>query len=257
MRLVVFASGSSGNCALVSGADTSLLIDAGISLRRIRAALRGEGLSLDDISAVLVTHEHSDHIAALRMMAKYCRMPVYAPGTVARYLDGQIPDLGERLRRISDNERLTLGGLTVTAFPTPHDTAQSVGYCIAGEEKRLGFCTDTGYVSEEMLQNLTGCDAALIEANHDLEMLFRGPYPVSLKRRILSEHGHLSNADCASLACTLAGSGTRQLVLGHLSRENNTPELARLAVRTALDEGGFADVGLQVAPVAGALRVEI
>ncbi|MBO4884665.1 MAG: MBL fold metallo-hydrolase [Clostridia bacterium] len=257
MKLVVFASGSSGNCALVRGEDTSILIDAGISLRRIRTALRAEGLDMDDISGVLITHEHSDHIAALRMMAKYCRVPVFAPGTVAWHLDGQLPELGDRLRRIDENEEFCIGGLRVRAFPTPHDTDQSVGYRIDAEERRLGFCTDTGFVSETMLRNLAGCDAALIEANHDLDMLRGGPYPFPLKRRILSERGHLSNDDCAALACALAGSGTRDLVLGHLSRETNTPALALAAVRRALDANGYADVAVHVAPVSGALHVEI
>ena len=257
MRLVVFASGSSGNCALVRGGHTNLLIDAGISLRRIRAALRGEELSMEDIGGVLITHEHSDHICALRMMAKYCDVPVYAPGTVAWHLDGQIPELGERLHRIGEDESFSIGELTITAFPTPHDTDQSVGYCVAEGQERLGFCTDTGHISEQMIEHLSGCDAALIEANHDLEMLRSGPYPFPLKRRILSERGHLSNDDSALLACTLARSGTRNMVLGHLSRENNTPERARAAVHRALDENGFADVGLFIAPVSGALCVEI
>ncbi len=257
MRLVVFASGSSGNCALVRGEHTALLIDAGISMRRIREALRGEGLTPEDISGVLITHEHSDHITALRTMSRSCGIPVYAPGSVIRYLDGQIPELGERLNRIRENEEFRVGGLTVRAFPTPHDTDQSVGYRVSEGESLLGFCTDTGCVTETMLDNLSGCRTALIEANHDPERLLSGPYPFYLKKRILSERGHLSNGDSAGLACTLASRGTRTLVLGHLSRENNTPELARSAVRTALDRNGYADVELYIAPVSGALSVEI
>ena len=257
MRLVVFASGSSGNCTLVRGERSALLIDAGISLRRIREALRGEELTLQDIGGVLITHEHSDHITALRTMSKYCGIPVYAPGTVARYLDGQIPQLGERLHRIDENGSFRIGDLDVQAFPTPHDTDQSVGYRISEGERRLGYCTDTGCVTDAMLENLSGCQTALIEANHDIDRLLSGPYPFYLKRRILSERGHLSNADSAALACALAENGTRTLILGHLSRENNTPSLARTAVRSALDDNGFGGVELYVAPVAGALRVEI
>lgn len=257
MRLVVFASGSSGNCALVRGGNTNVLIDAGISLRRIREGLRQEGLSLEDVAGVLITHEHSDHVSALKMMAKYSAVPVYAPGTVAWHLAGQMPELGERLRRIDENERFSLGEITVKAFPTPHDTDQSVGYRFEGEDRRLGFCTDTGHVSETMLEHLRGCQTALIEANHDLTMLRNGPYPLLLKRRILSERGHLSNDDCARLACDLAGSGTARLVLGHLSRENNTPSLARAAVRAVLDENGYTDVEVHVAPVLGALCLEV
>lgn len=257
MRLVIFASGSSGNCALLRSGETSILIDAGISLRRISAALRTQGLTPDDLDGVLITHEHSDHVAALKTMVKYCAVPICAPHTLAARLTGFLPEAADRLRIIPVGEVFELGEVCVTAFPTPHDTDQSVGYRLCSPEGTLGFCTDTGCVTDDMLDSLIGCDAAVIEANHDLEMLYRGPYPVQLKRRILSDRGHLSNEECARLACTLAGSGTGTLVLGHLSRENNTPARAFDTVRTALDESGFSAVELFVAPVSGALALEI
>ncbi|MBR6114476.1 MAG: MBL fold metallo-hydrolase [Oscillospiraceae bacterium] len=257
MRLVVFASGSSGNCALVRCGDTNLLLDAGISLRRIKTALYTQGLTVEDLRGVLITHEHSDHVAALRTMAKYHAVPIYAPRTVAVRLCGAMPELEDRLRRIRVDEPFVLGGVTVTAFATPHDTDQSVGYRLESGEEALGCCTDTGHISGEMLSALRGCGTALIEANHDIDMLRFGAYPPALKRRILSERGHLSNDDCARLACMLAGSGTRSLILGHLSRENNTPRRAFETVRAALDAEGFGEVALHVAPVSGELAVEI
>ncbi len=257
MRLTTFASGSGGNCALVQGGGASLLVDAGISLRRIRTALKLHDLTVDDLDAVVITHDHTDHVSALKMLTKYHSVPVYASGRAADHLYGMAPELVDRLQRIDPGKPFRLKNLTLTAFSTPHDTPGSVGYVMESPEGRLGMCTDTGCITEEMLRWLTGCDAVLIEANHDLEMLRYGPYPYPLKRRILSERGHLSNADCASLACALAAAGTERVVLGHLSRENNTPRLAFDTVRRALDAQGFTGVDLAVAPPEGEACVEI
>ena len=256
MKLVTFASGSSGNCALVRDGDSCVLIDAGISLRRIRAGLARQGLTFDDVGGILITHEHSDHVAGLPMVVKYQRTPVYAPRTVANHLLRAVPDLEDCLTFVKKDEPFSVKDFRITAFSTPHDTDESVGYLLEGSG-RLGFCTDTGTVTETMLERLSGCGAALIEANHDVDMLRWGAYPVVLKRRILSEHGHLSNADCGTLACALAESGTRRIALGHLSRENNTPRLARDTVRAALDGAGYAAVELFVAPADGDMELEI
>jgi len=256
MRLVTFASGSSGNCALVQEGDTCLLIDAGISARRICAALARRKLTPGDLSGILVTHEHTDHIGGLRVLLNRCAAPVYAPRTVGWHLRGLVPEAEDRLTVINKNETFFAADIAVTAFSTSHDTDESVGYVLEGEG-RLGFCTDTGCVTEEMLSALRGCTAALIEANHDVDMLRFGRYPFRLKRRILSERGHLSNADGAALARELCRSGAASIVLGHLSRENNTPRLARDTVRAALDAAGFADRELFVAPADEDLEVEI
>lgn len=257
MRLTTLASGSGGNCALVEGPAACVLLDAGISLRRIRAALSARGLAPDDIAGVFITHEHADHVAALRTMLKYTRVPVYAPPTVGRRLCGMLPELEDRLRVIRPGMPEELGELTVTAFHTSHDTDESVGYRLEDAGCSFGVCTDTGVVTEEIRSALRGCGAALIEANHDEEMLRFGPYPVYLKRRILSERGHLSNAACAELACFLAENGTGSIVLGHLSRENNTPRRAYDAVRSALDSRGCAHVALYTALQEGELTLEI
>jgi len=257
MRFITFASGSGGNCTLVQGGGASVLVDAGISLRRIRACLARHGLAVDDLDAVVVTHDHSDHVCALKMLTKYHSVPVYTPAGAIRRLCGLNPELEGTLRPVRPGEPLYIRELTVTPFSTPHDAVESVGYVLEGPEGKLGLCTDTGMVTDGMLEALTGCGAALIEANHDPQMLMHGPYPVPLKRRIRSESGHLSNEDCALLACALAAGGAESIVLGHLSRENNTPRLAFETVREALDAEGFSAVALAVAPPDGEVCVEI
>lgn len=253
MKLTVFASGSTGNCALVQGGGRSVLIDAGISARRIRAGLARAGLLPSDIDGVFVTHEHSDHIKGLATLLKYDPVPVYAPGTVRGAIHRAIPGADVYTRELEPERALELGGLTVTAFPTPHDTPQSVGYRLEAADGCLAFATDTGCVTDTMLRYLAGAQIALIEANHDVAMLKNGPYPPYLQKRILSDRGHLSNAECTFLASVLAQTGTRRIVIGHLSKENNLPGLALRTVQRGV-EGTAASVS--VAPELGFLEVE-
>lgn len=253
MEIRVFASGSSGNCLLLSSGSTHILIDAGISKRRIEQSLAQSGLSMREIGGVLITHEHSDHISGLKMLLKYYDLPVYAPRTVANRLRGCLPEAEPVLHVIPVNEPFEIGDLSVTAFHTPHDTDESVGYRIEGGGV-FALATDMGHVTEEVFSALSGADAVLIESNHDEEMLRYGPYPVYLKRRILSDSGHLSNACCADLARELALGGTKQIILGHLSRENNTPAIA---MRTARESTAGLPVELYCAPVYGCLSLKV
>ncbi len=254
MRAVIFASSSSGNCLAVSHGGTHILIDAGISMRRIAAALTQAGLTMDNIGGVLITHEHSDHVSGLKTLLKTHPVELYAPHTVANRLMGMLPDAVGRTHIIPVGAPFSIGTLSVTAFHTSHDTDESVGYRIDADGVGFAVATDTGRVTDEMLSALTGADTVLIEANHDVERLLDGPYPPYLKRRILADTGHLSNADCAVLARTLAQSGTRQIVLGHLSRTNNTPQLALGAVAPMLDGLGAQ---LLCAPELGCMEIEI
>ncbi len=252
MRVCIFASGSGGNCLLLSEGESHLLIDAGISLRRIRCGLQQAGLSMQDLCGVLITHEHSDHISGLKMLCKHHRIPLYAPAALAGELLRLLPDCREQLCPVPLGEPFCLGSLQVRACPTPHDACQSVAYRVEGEES-FALATDMGHVTEEILAFLRGVDAAVIEANYDEDMLRSGPYPFFLKRRILSDRGHLSNACCAGLAAQLSQWGTGQIVLGHLSRENNRPELAYEAVAARLP----GKTGLCCAPVQGFLEIQI
>ena len=233
MQVTVFASGSSGNCLLVSSGDSHILIDAGISMRRISAGLAKAGISWRDIGGVLITHEHSDHISGLKTMIRNCAVPIYAPRTVASRLYGMLPGIEDQLVTSPVGEVFPVSGFAVRAFHTPHDTDESVGYRIEGDGV-FALATDMGHVTDEILDGLLGADTVLIESNHDPDMLRMGPYPAYLKMRILSEHGHLSNPGCAALAGKLSESGTSRIILGHLSRENNRPELALETVRASL-----------------------
>ena len=233
MRIVTFASGSTGNCCLVSDGGVNVLIDAGISARRIVQGLGVLGLAPQDVCGVLITHEHSDHISGLPVLVKRTGMRIFAPSELGEVLKRVKPELSESIDYIPPDGGLCVGDVRITAFPTPHDASASFGYRIEGSEV-FAFATDTGHISDELLEGLQGADTVVIEANHDKVMLKNGPYPPFLKQRVLSKHGHLSNDDCAKLACLLADSGTRQIILGHLSQQNNIPEAAETAVSEAL-----------------------
>ncbi|MBR5093501.1 MAG: MBL fold metallo-hydrolase [Oscillospiraceae bacterium] len=253
MRIHVFSSGSGGNCLLLVDNDTKIMIDAGISKRRTEAALTALGYHMADIGGVLITHEHSDHIYGLVPIVKCWGTPVYAPHTVANRLRGAFPVLEEHIRIVPTGAPFLLGGLQILAFHTSHDTDESVGYRIEGSAV-YGHATDTGVVTDEMRDALRGADTVLLESNHDEQLLRDGPYPFYLKKRILSERGHLSNAACAAFARELAESGTRRIVLAHLSQENNRPELAMAETERALRGTGAE---LFCAPVSGCLTVEV
>ena len=241
------ASGSSGNAVLVCCESARLLVDAGISCRRITCSLRELGLTLEDLTAILLTHTHSDHTAGLQTLLKRSRLPIFASEDAARDLCFRLPQCGERLRSFSRNSRFDLGGCSVTAFATSHDAPGACGYRIDTTDGGVGILTDTGYVTDEAAEVLPGVDLAVLETNHDIEALRSGPYPYYLKQRILGAEGHLCNEDAARFAVTLANAGASELVLAHLSQENNTPAMAQTAVETALSAAGLAPA-LSVAP---------
>ena len=255
MRITVYASGSTGNCALASMGAARILVDDGVSLRRLKGFMAQDGLSPGDIDAVFITHEHSDHISGLAMLTKYHGVRILANQPVASRLYGMIPEAGEYIEPVQPGASVEIKGVTLTPFPTSHDTPGSCGLRLDSDEGSMGFCTDLGVVTDEVMSVLPGVNAALIEANHDVQMLLDGGYPAVLKRRILSEHGHLSNEDCARLAVLLAQSGAETLILGHISRENNTPGRALNVVGDALSRAGCS-VELLAAPQLGPVSVE-
>lgn len=241
------ASGSSGNALVLSCGDVRLLVDAGISCRRIGAGLRELGLELSDLTAVLLTHTHTDHVSGLGTLLRRTRVPVYATAAAGRELAFRLPEAAGRLETLEPCRPLALGAVEVTPFPIAHDAPGACGFRFDTPGGAVGLMTDTGYVTEEAADVLPGVALAVLEANHDVETLRSGPYPPYLKRRILGDGGHLSNEDCARFAVTLTEHGAAEIVLAHLSRENNTPAMARRAVETALSAAGLHPA-LSVAP---------
>ena len=241
------ASGSTGNALLLSCGESHLLLDAGISCRRVTAALRELGLEPGSLSAILITHTHADHISGLQTLLKRCGAPVFATERAGRELAWRLPDAEARLEVLDFGAPRSIGDVVVTAVPTSHDAPGSCGFRLDTADGAVGVLTDTGYVTDEAADALLGVDLAVLEANHDIETLRSGPYPYYLKQRILGPQGHLSNVDAARFAAALAESGASEIVLAHLSRENNTPAMAQTAVEQALSAAGVSPL-LSVAP---------
>ncbi|HWQ50933.1 MAG TPA: MBL fold metallo-hydrolase [Terriglobales bacterium] len=250
MRFCTLASGSSGNSVYIEQGDTRLLIDAGISLRAIETALRRLGTCAKLLTGVLVTHEHSDHTKGLYQLAMRTGVPIYGGRDTVRAVLCAMPDMmPDRFTVFAAGPGpYRIGEFTVTAFPTSHDVP-CLGYRVEGEAT-VAVATDLGRMDEVVYAGLAGADFVVLECNHDVEMLRCGSYPPYLKRRILSEEGHLSNECCAAAVCRLVETGCRHFVLGHLSESNNHPRLALEAVCGNLLDKGVrpGQVTVDVAP---------
>lgn len=241
------ASSSSGNAALLSAGGTHLLIDMGLSCRRVCQALAARGLRAEELAAVLITHEHSDHISGLATYIKKYRTPIVCTPGTALQLAYRLAGIEDLLRPTALGQTVSFQDAEVTLLPTSHDCRESAAFHIAGPDGAVGYLTDTGYIIDETGRRLLGADLLVLESNHDVDMLRAGPYPYQLKKRILGEHGHLSNAAAAEYAVKSVRAGTRSILLAHLSDENNTPELALLTVKQALEEAGLSPL-LAAAP---------
>lgn len=241
------ASGSSGNALLLSCGDTHLLIDAGISLRRIKTSLKELSLHMEDLSAILITHTHSDHTAALATAVRHHDVPIFASSSAARELQYRVQNITPMLHPFEIGCVLNINNCRIRTFATAHDAPGSVCYRIDTPDGSFGVLTDSGFVTPEAEEILPGVDLLVLEANHDVETLLSGPYPYFLKDRILGSRGHLSNEAAAEFAVKAARAGTKEIVLAHLSRENNTPAMAYNAVWQALSCCGCS-AALSVAP---------
>ena len=243
LQLLPIASGSTGNCMLVDLDGHRILIDLGVTAKALSAALNTNGYGWDDIDAVLITHSHSDHVKGLNVCMKRIAAPVYTSGTTRDTL------VLDRALILPYREKVEIiPGVQVTAIRTSHDCAGSIGFLIESAGCRLGYLTDLGVIPESTMDLLFGCDCIVIESNHDEDMLRCGRYPVYLKRRILSDHGHLSNVDASAAIARFAEHGTKHFFLTHLSRENNRPSLALDCARKATTG---MDAAIQVLPVSG------
>lgn len=234
-RIYPLFSSSKGNAVFVGSPASGILIDAGVSAKRLKAGMERCGLSAEAVRGIFITHSHSDHVTGLRVFCRQCRAPVYVqPRTLSELKrGGQITEETQTVQ-IGDNP-VCIADMQVIPFETMHDTAQSCGYRVnLADGRSCAVCTDLGIVTKTVERALTGCDLVLLEANYDETMLRNGSYPPTVKARIASDYGHLSNTASGSLAAKLVASGTVRLILGHLSEANNTPELAETAVTQAL-----------------------
>ncbi len=240
MRMCSIASGSSGNCIYVGSDATHLLIDVGISGKRTEAGLQELGLSGRDLDGIFITHEHSDHISGLKVLARKYEIPLYATGgtidAIRKTKNGGEID-SELWVEVKEDQRFTLKDLTVYPMRISHDASQPVAYRISYGSQRVAVCTDLGEYNDYTVECLKGLDAILLEANHDVNMLQVGPYPYHLKQRILGKRGHLSNENSGRLLSRILHDGLKYISLGHLSQENNLPELAYEAVRMEITMG--------------------
>lgn len=246
MEIRTLASGSSGNCILLSHDGVHLLVDAGISCKRILTHLKEFGVDPAAVAGILITHEHSDHISGLATLVKRLNAPVYtSPGTALQLRRRMAWPVG-MLRDIPAGEEFTLGCFTARGFATSHDAEEPMGFTFTHGDRRAAVVTDLGYVSDGVLDGVLGAHAVVCEFNHDVELLRMGRYPYPLKRRILGDRGHLSNEAGAALALRCVEKGAHTVLLAHLSAENNTPALALNAAKTAL--AGYDSVTVAVAP---------
>ncbi len=250
------ASGSRANCTLVSDGQTHILIDLGVSVKYLTSALKEIGISPESISALFITHEHSDHVAGLQTFVKKYSVPIHItePSYLA-FVRGRGFEIRDKLI-VHETLEFTesIGKLTVKSCPVPHDSAACVAYKVTGDELSLGICTDIGKPSDALFEFFSDCRDVITEANHDEIMLKCGIYPDSLKYRILSDCGHTSNDSCAGFVVRLARAGVKNVLLSHISPENNTPELALYCVSKALSEAGVTLNYLGAAPRLSVVR---
>ena len=240
MRLVSIASGSSGNCTYIGSENTHLLVDAGISNRRIEQGLNEIGVKGRELNGIMITHEHSDHLRGLGVLARKYGIPVYGTRETLEEIAGK-KCLGEYpkelLTEIRPDLEFSVGDLTLLPFSIDHDAANPVAYRIRQGQKSVAVATDMGHFDAYVIDHLQGLDALLVESNHDVNMLQTGPYPYYLKCRILGDHGHLSNENAGRLLNHLLHDRLKHILLGHLSKENNYEALAYETVKLEIDQG--------------------
>lgn len=243
-------SGSSGNATLVSSSRTKILIDAGVSGKRLEEAMKSIGEDICDVRGILITHEHNDHIAGAGILSRKHDIPVFATDLTWDAASSKLGNVHPRHIRIISKTDFYIDDLLIEPFEIPHDAADPVGYCVSCGNRKAAIATDLGYFPQKIEYRLHTCDLVLLEANHDIGMLAAGRYPRQLKERIRSRHGHLSNDEAGDAAVRLVSAGVTSILLGHLSKENNEEPLAYRTVTDALIARGIKpgrDMNLGVA----------
>jgi phosphoribosyl 1,2-cyclic phosphodiesterase len=229
-------SGSSGNSIFVSSEKTKILIDAGLPGKKIEMALNKINREASNIDAIFITHEHSDHIKGVGVLSRRYDIPIYANKSTWKEMFDKIGKIKEKNIKIMESDYVILKDMKITKYNISHDAAEPVGYTIEAGNKKVCIATDLGYFSEEVKEAVSEADIVLLESNHDVDMVKCGPYPYNLKRRILSDIGHLSNDDCGKAIAYIAKGKCKRIILGHLSKTNNHPQLAYETVVSVLRE---------------------
>lgn len=243
IRFSILASGSSGNATLIETGDQKILVDCGLSGKKMEGLFAQVGRNMNDLDAILITHEHSDHIKGLGVHARKYKLPIYANAKTWKAMDNMIGEVSSDQKFQFDMETVkSFGSMQVESFGVSHDAIEPMFYIFHNGNKKFVMITDTGYVSDRMKGHIAGADAYLFESNHDVEMLRMGRYPWNVKRRILGDEGHVSNEDAAIAMSEVITDQTKRIYLGHLSKDNNMKELARMSVTQTLISEGI-DVG--------------
>ncbi len=254
VKFVPLASSSKGNSIFIGTPNTKVLVDAGVSCKRLEGLLESIGEKLENIDAIFVTHEHSDHIAGCSVTSRKYDIPIYATTKTWKYMLHS-PKVGDfkkhNVQVVCPGEEIFINEIKVKHFNISHDAAEPVGYAFWIGDEKIAVATDLGCVTEEVLENLQGCNKILLESNHDVKMLKEGRYPYSLKKRVFSDYGHLSNENCGKFLVLLNSDSLEEVYLGHLSEENNVPELAFETVVNVLKANGIMvpkDINIKIAP---------
>jgi phosphoribosyl 1,2-cyclic phosphodiesterase len=235
MRFSSIGSGSAGNALVVEQSSTRLLLDCGFGLRDTEQRLARIGLSPDQLTGILITHEHEDHAGGVFKLARKYRIPVWLTHGTLKMVERILPSEMLDLRIIDSHSKFQINEIEITPFPVPHDAREPVQYTFSNGDKKLGVLTDTGCSTPHIQVMLSGCDALMLECNHDIDMLMNGIYPMSLKQRVSGRLGHLDNTSAANILSTLDTSRLRHIVAAHLSEKNNKPELATEALSRVLN----------------------
>ena len=249
MELMTIRSGSNANCVYIKKDGYGILIDAGVGPRILAGALRCAGSDISRIAAIFITHEHIDHIRGLETITNRYHIPVFANEATLYAIEARYPGIDSSVfYALPTGANAVCPDLQVTSFKTPHDAVESVGYSVTDGRRTVSVATDLGVMTQTVLNQILTSDAVVLESNYDTDMLVHGAYHPSLKKRILSENGHLSNDECADAAVRLLESGTKTLVLAHLSENNNMPDIAYKTTRRMLEQSG-AKIGTDIALV--------
>ena len=250
LKYCSIGSGSSGNCHLIEYKDTGILVDAGLSGKRITTGLQDANIDIEKIKGIFITHEHSDHIKGAGIISRKYDIPIFANLKTWYSMKDKLGNIEDKNMKVFENDKAySLGDIIMRPFSIPHDSSDAVGYNFYAENEKISIATDIGEITDNIRKNLYKSKLVVLESNYDPSMLMMGSYPYSLKKRVMSEIGHLSNEDAANFCIDLINNGTERILLAHLSKENNFPELAYETAKSILTQNNMIvgqDVKLDV-----------